>query len=72
MGNKMTSMLTAIANATPLNPHQDAKRAPSTTQLNEQGTVESNSVSNPLDAAEQLSRHHDAYTEHGIDKQPEN
>src|ERR1700745_747911 len=45
MGNKIKSILIAIANATPLNPHQDANKTPNTTQLNEQRTTNSNSVS---------------------------
>src|SRR5215831_15776960 len=32
MGQKVTTLLIAIAKATPLNPHQGAKRTPSTTQ----------------------------------------
>src|SRR6266481_6459554 len=41
MGQKVAILLIAIANATPLNPHQGAKRTPSTTQPIEQRTMES-------------------------------
>src|ERR1700730_18041334 len=40
MGQKVTILLTAMANATPPNPHQGANRTPSTTQPSAQRTME--------------------------------